>query len=321
MTYEIGGYGGMIADRVRTDAYANALRGAIGPETIVLDIGTGPGILALLACRAGAKHVYAIEPDPVILLARDLARANGFEDRITFIQDISTNVKLPTRVDVIVSDLHGLLPYHDQHIPSIIDARRRFLREGGTLIPQREQVWATLVEAPDLHDNLSEPWRSGAYGLSLEAGVKHALNVVAGTRFEREKAMSAHALLATLDFYDIASPNLEARISFEADRAGVAHGLAVWFDAQLAEGIRFSNDPWGTPMVYGNAFLPFLEPIQLGPAQRVAVRLRADLYGHAYVWTWGAEKETASGNELAGYAQSTLLQSLPPIASLLGGNR
>jgi protein arginine N-methyltransferase 1 len=90
--YSIGDYGDMIADKVRMDPYAYALKAVIEPDSVVLDIGTGTGMHALLACKFGARKVYAIEPNDAIHLARELVRENGFADRIEFFQEISTHV-------------------------------------------------------------------------------------------------------------------------------------------------------------------------------------------------------------------------------------
>src|SRR3984893_7272581 len=139
----------MVANRVRVSAYAEALRTAIRKDSIVIDIGTGPGIFAVLACRFGAKRVYAIEPGHVIQVARDVAAANDCADRIEFIQETSTRVTLPERADVIVSDLRGVLPLFHKNIPDLVDARHRFLNTGGLLIPRRDVLWVAVVEAPD----------------------------------------------------------------------------------------------------------------------------------------------------------------------------
>ncbi|HEX6283874.1 MAG TPA: 50S ribosomal protein L11 methyltransferase, partial [Pyrinomonadaceae bacterium] len=88
--YSLHFYGRMIADRVRTDAYAEALRRSVKPDSIVLDLGCGPGLFALLACKLGARRVYAVEPNNAINIAREAAAANGFADRIEFFQSLST---------------------------------------------------------------------------------------------------------------------------------------------------------------------------------------------------------------------------------------
>src|SRR5205809_5074473 len=117
--YSISGYGQMIADERRMLAYSTALRRAVGADSIVLDIGAGTGILSLLACQYGARKVYAVEPSSAIAIAEEAARANGFADRMECIQALSTDIRLPQKVDVIVSDLRGILPLFQQHLPSI----------------------------------------------------------------------------------------------------------------------------------------------------------------------------------------------------------
>src|SRR5687767_11640886 len=113
--YSIADYGAMISDDVRMGAFMRALRETVKPGAVVIDIGTGTGIFALLACRLGARRVYALEPDDAIQVAREIAAANGYADRIEFIQAMSTQVTLPERADVIISDLGGVLPWFQQH--------------------------------------------------------------------------------------------------------------------------------------------------------------------------------------------------------------
>src|SRR5438094_7907332 len=130
--YTIPEYGRMMGDRVRMEAYTLALRQAVKPGSVVLDIGTGTGIFAVLACQFGARVVYALEPDEAAVeVARDLARQNGCGGHIEFIQERSTRVTLCEKADVMISDLRGVLPLFQHHLPAIVDARRRLLTPGG----------------------------------------------------------------------------------------------------------------------------------------------------------------------------------------------
>ena len=155
--YSLESYGNMIADSVRMDAYARALRLAVKPGSVVLDIGAGTGIFALLACQFGARRVYAIEPSDTIQAAREIAAANGFAERIEFFQEMSTAITLPEPADVIVSDLRGVLPFYQHHLPAIADARRRLLAPGGVLIPRSDTLWLACVEAEDLYRRITTP--------------------------------------------------------------------------------------------------------------------------------------------------------------------
>src|SRR5208283_2711711 len=158
--YSLGGYGSMLADRVRVDAYVEALRKTVREGSVVVEIGTGPGIFAVLACQVGASRVYAIEPSAIIQVAREVAAANGCAHKIEFFEELSSRVTLPTQADVILSDLRGALPLFERHIPAIVDARRRFLAPGGTLIPRRDTLWTAVVEAPKPYGELVDPWDS-----------------------------------------------------------------------------------------------------------------------------------------------------------------
>ncbi len=115
MSYSIADYGSMIADRVRMRAYEAALRRHVTPETVVLDLGCGTGIFSLLACRFGAARVYAIDPNPAVAVGRQLARDNGFGDRIKFFQARAEDVTLPELADLLVCDLRGILPFYGEH--------------------------------------------------------------------------------------------------------------------------------------------------------------------------------------------------------------
>ena len=83
--YSPSAYGKMIADEARLNAYVSAMRQAIKPGSVVVDLGSGPGVFALLAVEMGARRVFAIEPDNIIQVGRDAARERGVSDRIEFI--------------------------------------------------------------------------------------------------------------------------------------------------------------------------------------------------------------------------------------------
>src|SRR5262249_21178383 len=137
----------MIADKTRMQAYEAALRRVVRRNSIVLDLGSGPGIMAFLACRLGAREVIAVEPDGVLQLARELAEANGWETRIKFLHGLSTSLEPPQRCDVVVSDIGGVLPLFMLHIPTIADVRERWLVKGGIQIPQEDTIFGAVIES------------------------------------------------------------------------------------------------------------------------------------------------------------------------------
>lgn len=307
--YSLAGYGRMIADRERIHPYARALHQAIEPGAIVVDLGAGPGIFALLACQYGAKKVYAIEPDDAIQVAREIARANDVADRIEFIQDLSTRVTLPEPADVIVSDLRGVLPLFQQHLPSIIDARRRFLKPGGTLIPRRDLVWAAVATAPELYERYLTPWERNDYGLDMQVARRIETNNWCKCPAGPHQLMLEPQCWATLDFASIDHADVRGQLAWTASQVGTAHGLILWFDADLGQDIGFSNAPGAPELIYGQGFFPWVQPVELAVGDTVSVSMTAILVGEDYVWSWESRVLDGGpgGRAKADFRQSTFL--------------
>lgn len=298
----------MMADHGRVSAYARALEARVTPSSIVLDIGTGPGILALLACRAGASRVYAVEADDVIQLAREAAHANGFADRTTFLRGMSTDVNLPERVDGIVTALQGVLPLFGKSLVSILDARRRLLKPGGWILPERESIWATLVSSAADYERLIDTWTT-EYRFDLSAARASAVNQWRRTRLDECDVLVAPRCWAVLDYGNLESPNVRGEMTWTIERAAVGHGIGVWFDAETAPGIGWSNSPLTHERhVFRQAFFPWPAPIELSPGDEVHVRLRADFMGEDYAWGWETSVTAgASAGAKVAYRQSSWL--------------
>jgi type I protein arginine methyltransferase len=312
--YSIADYGSMIADEVRMGAFARALRQAITPGAVVIDIGTGTGIFALLACRFGARRVYAIEPDDAIQVAREMAAANGCADRIEFIQSLSTQVTLPERADVIVADIGGVLPWFQHHLPSIADARRRWLKPGGVLIPQRDMAWAAVVESPELYARHTGPWRDNEFGLDMEAARRLVVNTWNKGSVTPDNLLTAVQRWATTDYRVVEDPDIRATVTWSVTRPGIGHGFVAGFDRTLADGIYLSNAPDAPDdirprRIYGTIFFPWPAPVPLVAGDVVTIHLEARLVRDEYIWNWKTAvlDQVPDRASKAVFAQSTFL--------------
>jgi protein arginine N-methyltransferase 1 len=297
--YSIHGYGLMVADG-RADGYAEALRRSVRPGSIVVDLGAGTGIWAVYACALGAGRVYAIEPADVIGLAMDAAKANGFADRITFVHTDSARAVIADAADVVVADLRDVLPFSGPSLASMIDARR-FLAPGGVLIPRRDTVWVAAVSAPAAYHDRIAPWNQRCFGLDFSAARRAALHTLRKERFEPGDLATPPAVWAELDYATLADPSVAGTVRLPVRDSRVAHGLAVWFESDLIDGIRLSNRPGDPPLLYGQAFLPWPEPVGLQAGDSLEVRLRAAPAGPDYLinWTTAVMPETGSADQPA----------------------
>lgn len=289
--YSLHFYGQMLADAPRMEAYAAALRQTVNRDSVVMDLGCGPGVFALLACKLGARRVYAVDPDNVIGLAREAAVVNGFADRIEFFEKLSTEITLPEPATIIVSDLRGVLPWFEQNISSIIDARRRLLAPGGVLIPRRDILWAAVVEAPEHYAELVSPWQN-QFDLDLSAGTRFITNNWRKTHIKPEQFLAEPVCWNTIDYNEVESRDVRSEITWRAARNGTAHGFTVWFDSELGDDNRdigFSNHPAAPRMIYGQGFFPFSQPVQVSENDRIELRLAADFVQDNYVWRWDTD--------------------------------
>ncbi len=284
--YSLLDYGQMIADPVRMGAYSEALNASLEPGGVVVDLGAGPGLFAMLACQAGAGKVYAIEPSDAIQVAREIATANGFGDRITFIQDRSTEVSLPEPADLIIFDLRGILPAFGSAIPDVIDARTRFLAPGGALIPGRDILRTALVESEESHRRFTTPWSETTWGLDLRPAIGYTTNNWLKRTLRADELLTHPETMAVLDYLTIEATDLSQTIEMGLERDGIAHGVAVWFDSSLAGNVSMSNEPGGPGMIYGQAFFPLPEAVPVQAGNRVVITFRADLIGRDYTWCW-----------------------------------
>ena len=312
----------MLDDGVRVPAYVQAMRDVIRPGSIVLDLGAGPGFLAVVACQLGAEHVYAVEPNDAIRGGPALARENGCADRITFIQKLSTEVELLQRADLIVSDLRGTLPLFRHHIPTLADARRRLLAPGGVLLPNRDRLWAAPVSFPETYARILGAWGANEVGVAAEGLRRHVVNrlVNVDDKLQPEHVLMDPVCWGTLDYTTREEPNVRAEIEWGVETAGTCHGVGVWFDTVIAEGITYSTGPGNPIATYGRGFFPWLRPVELEAGDRVQVTLGGTLVDADYLWRWATRVTSSSGQTKAEFRQSTLGGStLSPQALLKTG--
>lgn len=277
--------------------YTQALKRAVTPGCTVLDLGAGTGIFALLACKYGAGKVYAIETNDSVMLARTIAEANGCADKIIFMQELSTEVTLPEKVDVVIADLRGVLPLYDGNIESMIDARDRFLAPGGCLIPQKDKIFAAVSSAPDSFEEVSNPWLWNDYGLDLSAGTRFIVNSWRKRTSKELDILSPAVIWGVIDYRTVTEPSLSGQVELIVDRDGVGHGISVWFDAEIADGLGFSNAPDQDRLVYSGAQFPWPEAVNLRCGDVVRLTMDARKTGTDYTWRWDTEIVSVKGSD------------------------
>lgn len=286
MSYSsFAGQGSMVFDAVRNEAYARAIREAVRPGAVVMDLGAGLGVHGLLAAAAGAARVYVVEPQPVVRLVAEAARAMGMADRIVILQDRIEAVRLPEQVDVIVSVFTGNLLFSEDLLPSLFHARERWLKPGGTLVPHRAQLWLAPLQAAELHDKLVARWSRPFMGIDYAAVRAFAANELGWVRREDladTRLLGDGAALTEVDFMQAAHADCDGRAACEVREAGTCHGLLAWTRIGLQDQ-WLSTGPQAPAVHWSPVYLPIDPPLPLAAGATLQMGLQRPTGGD---WTW-----------------------------------
>lgn len=257
----------MLNDKTRTSSFIKAINEVVRPDDIVLDIGTGTGVLAMAAARAGARHVYAIEAGQIGKLARALVNRNGFSDRITLIRGWSTQVDLPERADVLISEVIGHEPLAEDVLETTADAVKRLVKPGARLVPASLRIFCLPVQIPpsEIKKLVFTPkalrdWRDW-YGIDFSAAQQANRDtlfrfLINPYRLRRWKPLSRPLLLADIDFRECDIPQVEATGTSRATGDAQLNGLIFYFELALSRSVCLSTHPslvkkdhhWSSPV-------------------------------------------------------------------------
>ncbi len=244
----------MLNDRKRTESFLEAIRRVVRPGDVVVDLGTGTGILALAAARAGARRVYAIEQSGIGESAAALFAADPLGDRVTLVRGWSTEIDLPEPADVLVSEMIGNEPLEEQILSVTSDAVKRLLKPGARLIPGEVAVFGLPVTVPP--DKLEEgvfcpatlkKWRSW-YGIDFSPLAEAALSrprclYVNPYEARGWPALTEGAPLLKVDLKAIAGSVFRETAVATATGRGDLTGVLMYFEAELGAGVRLSTHP------------------------------------------------------------------------------
>jgi len=267
----------MMNEAERNQAYLDGLERVVTPQTSVFEIGTGSGLLAMMAARLGARSVHTCEAVPLIAqTATTIVANNGLADRITVLPKASHTVRLgadlPARADVLVHEIFSSELLGEALLPAIEDAKARLLAPGGVMLPAAASLMIALVGGDALGRHLHV---DKAFGFDLSA-----FNAIRPTKVPLNREDLSPVLLSDdieafrFDFQRASSfPAGRRTIEIAARAAGVCHGVIQWIRIELAEGVSFENHP-SRPRPVSNwqhTVYCFEQPVRLEPGAIVPV--------------------------------------------------
>ena len=288
----------------RLNLYRAAVEKLVRPGDRVVDAGCGTGVLGLLCLQAGAAHVHAIDSTAAIEVAREALTRAGWAPKTDFIRGTSFQVELPELVDVVICDHVGYFGFDYGLIGLLADARRRFLRPGGILIPGRLKLHVGAVESQKGRQ-LVEAWQAPGIPPEFHWVRQHGVNSKYAVTLQPDELLTNPAELGCIDLQADNPDFFSWSERLTVLRDGVLHGLAGWFECELAEGVWMTNSPMSDSTIdRPQAFLPIDEALPVKAGDQLDLTLMARPAEHMIAWTVG---HPASGSR---FSHSTWLGDL-----------
>jgi protein arginine N-methyltransferase 1 len=275
----------MLRDYVRLAAYRRAIERAVTPETVAMDLGCGSGILSFFTVRAGAKKVYALERRPdILLLAAGIAKANELDHAIEFVEGASSQIeeaRFDPKPDLLVAEILGNGILEENVLEFTLDARRRFLKPGGRMIPYGLDICFFAFDSGMNYNRLPEVKEfNDLYGFDFGL-LGEVMGRKATTRLERfnpllQTVMSEPVTVKSLDFRVLEDSFFVDRFQVTAKQDGRIDSFCGYFKAHLDEDTQLTNSPWAPSTHWTHLIYTLAEPVPVKAGDTVSMEVIYD---------------------------------------------
>jgi len=238
-----------LTDSGRNEAYRAAIEKVVRKGDVVLDIGAGSGLLAMMAARAGAEKVVACElSGSMAEMSRRIVARNGFEDVVTVLptksNELTVGDALPAPADVVIAENLDVTLIGEGVVPALRHATRHLMRPGAKVIPVAARVFGALIEWPG-ERAINPVQQIGGFDFSeFDLFRNPNMHVPFDETRETHRALSEQFEIAAYDFQqlpDFSAADQVERLTIPAVQTGTGHAVLVWFELDLDDDISFST--------------------------------------------------------------------------------
>ncbi|MEH1126047.1 methyltransferase domain-containing protein [Micromonospora sp. CPCC 206061] len=206
-------------DAHRVEYLRTAIHQAVRPGDVVVDAGSGTGLLGMLAAQAGAARVYCLELNPEFIpVIEQNARRNGLSDRVIALNANATTTDLPEGVDVLISEVISAGFFFEPQL-QIVRNLLRFLKPGGRVVPMQMKNYVELLHAQE-----------ELYGLKFTYDSRF-------TELDDDRSLTSPALYLSTDFLDPSDERIDTRVRVTGTDDGVANAVKITYDIEFADGV------------------------------------------------------------------------------------
>lgn len=292
----------ILADTVRNEALARAIKAVVKPGDTVIDLGAGTGFLAMLARRCGAERCYLIENDPDLArLSSEILKRNRVTG-CTIVHAHSSEVTGLPKADVVVSETLGNFAYEESIIEGMKDARR-FLKPRGRVLPQAVDQWVVPFTSDRLWHEIGS-WGRVGMGLDFSPALQRSLNNMYVKDVRVSDLMADGVVAQTWDHVDLSKPDNQSvrrgTVEWPITKTATVYGFALWWVCTLAEGIELSTSPKAPATHWKQIYLPLENPVSVEAGERLQVGITSDTRPRVKInVAWEASRIDAKGTMIS----------------------
>jgi protein arginine N-methyltransferase 1 len=253
----------MLADNGRVDAYYHGILKHVKQGDVVVDLGTGTGILSFFASLKEPKKIYAIEHSKRIIKAAEAAAHHNGIRNIDFVNVNSKDFIAEEKVDVILHEQMGPFLFDENMVENVLDLRDRVLRKGGKILPSKFELFIEPVKIVEAK-RVPFIWEQKVHNVSFECfrNLTREAGGLYGRRFITPDAVDYFlcepkmALFIDLDtMRSIEEVPKQIHYVRTIVRDGRVDGFCVYFKVIFDEEIGFSTSPFGSTTSWGYLLL------------------------------------------------------------------
>jgi len=255
----------MLADSVRVETYQKAIRKHVSQGDLVLDLGTGTGILSFFADQQNPKKIYALDHSEFIDVAKKISEQNGFKN-IEFVRCNSRNFNPDVRFDVIIHEQIGDYLFNENMLQNLLDLKRRLLKPGGKILPGGFEMY---LEPVCLAHSFRTPfiWENHLHGVDFtflkseqdslavyrpDVYQQEWLDARAVQHFLCEPEPILHFDLNTLTAEEEIPQSIE--ITRQVTNSGTLDSFCLYFKVIFDEELKFDTSPFSARTHWGNCY-------------------------------------------------------------------
>jgi len=279
----------MLEDPVRMAAFRDAIFSVVKKGDIVIDLGSGSGILAIWAAQAGAKKVYAIEETDVADITIEMISANGFDHIIEVLKANSQEVTLPEPADVLIAEIVGHFFFEEGIIEYVADVRDRLLKPNARIIPSCGEIFVAPVELGNNFKEISF-WKDWE-GLDMTPFAQKAVNTAYIETICESQIIGLPISLFNLNASTWEPGPLQSAGEIAVNRDGMIDAVAGWFTLDLGTGLLLKTGPFDLLTHWKQCIFPLARPYQVQNGDKLNFSVSIEPFEAGSRWNWSLESQ------------------------------